>query len=158
MAEPDGRTYEVKHLEEQLRLERGTIDYLEALVEGLQYELHVREIRLKEKDKRIAELEQRVREEVIAPSRSPEQRVQRLMELVFQPRAPDAAEAPDAALRYDTAATLTVAEAWRQGPVTTRYEATPGNHFTVLDPLTDANSAMTKRVVELARAVQAETL
>ncbi len=59
-------------------------------------------------------LEQRVREEVIAPSRSPEQRVQRLMELVFQPRAPAAAEAPDAALRYDTAATLTVAEAWRQ--------------------------------------------
>ena len=34
---------------------------LEATVEGLQYELHVREIRLKEKDKRIAELEQQVR-------------------------------------------------------------------------------------------------
>jgi hypothetical protein len=62
MAEPDGRAYEVKHLEEQLRLERGTIDYLEALVDGLQYELHVREIRLKEKDQRIAELEQQVRE------------------------------------------------------------------------------------------------
>ena len=43
MAEPDERDYEVKRLEEQLRLERGTIDYLEALVEGLQYELHMRE-------------------------------------------------------------------------------------------------------------------
>jgi hypothetical protein len=31
----------------------------------------------------------------------------------------------------------------------------PGNHFTVLDPLSDPASGMTKRVVELARAVQA---
>ena len=38
----------------------GTIELLEATVEGLQYELHVREIRLKEKDKLIAELEQQV--------------------------------------------------------------------------------------------------
>jgi arylformamidase len=50
----------------------------------------------------------------------------------------------------------TIVEAWRQGPTTTRYEALPGNHFTVLDPLTDAASAMTRRVVELARKVQAE--
>ena len=35
---------------------------LEATVEGLHYELHVREIRLKEKDRRIAELEQQVEE------------------------------------------------------------------------------------------------
>jgi hypothetical protein len=42
--------------------------------------------------------------------------------------------------------------------VTTRYEALPGNHFTVVDPLADAGSAMTARVVELARAVQAEEL
>src|SRR6185437_11608001 len=27
-----------------------------------------------------------------------------------------------------------IAEAWRQGMTTTRYEAAPGNHFTVLDP------------------------
>lgn len=40
----------------------GTIEVLEATVEGLQYELHVREIRLKEKDRRIAELEQQVEE------------------------------------------------------------------------------------------------
>jgi transposase len=41
---------------------RGTIQVLEATVEGLQYELHVREIRLQDKDKRIAELEQQVQE------------------------------------------------------------------------------------------------
>ena len=51
-----------------------------------------------------------------------------------------------------------IAEAWRQGMTTTRYEAAPGNHFTVLDPLNDPASAMTARVVELARKVQAETL
>ena len=50
----------------------------------------------------------------------------------------------------------TIAEAWRQGMATTRYEAPPGNHFTVIDPLADPNSAMTGRVVELARQVQAQ--
>ena len=50
----------------------------------------------------------------------------------------------------------TIAEAWRQGMATTRYEAPPGNHFTVIDPLNDPASAMTKRVVELARQVQAQ--
>lgn len=38
----------------------GTIELLEATVEGLQYELHVRDIRMKEQERRIAELEQRV--------------------------------------------------------------------------------------------------
>jgi len=48
----------------------------------------------------------------------------------------------------------TIAEAWRQGMAQTRYEAIAGaNHFTVLDPLSDANSAMTNRVVELAKQV-----
>src|SRR5438552_726929 len=41
---------------------RGTITMLEAQVEGLEYELRVRDIRLEEKDKYIAELEQRVEE------------------------------------------------------------------------------------------------
>ena len=50
-----------------------------------------------------------------------------------------------------------VAEAWRQGMATTRYEALPGNHFTVIDPLSDPASAMTARVVELARAVHAQS-
>ncbi len=37
-----------------------------------------------------------------------------------------------------------------------RHEEIPGkNHFTVVDALTDANSAMTKRVVDMARQVAA---
>jgi hypothetical protein len=39
---------------------KGTITMLEARVGGLEYELRVRDIRLAEKDKYIAELEQRV--------------------------------------------------------------------------------------------------
>jgi arylformamidase len=45
-----------------------------------------------------------------------------------------------------------VADDWRQRGAETRYEAVPGlNHFTICDPMTDANSAMTKRLVELAK-------
>ncbi len=52
-----------------------------------------------------------------------------------------------------------IAEAWRQGMVETRYGEVPGaNHFTVVDPLEDADSAMTKRVAELAEQVAAITL
>jgi arylformamidase len=52
-----------------------------------------------------------------------------------------------------------IAEAWRQGMVETRYEELPGaNHFTVVDPLEDAGSAMTRRVVELAEQVAAIAL
>jgi arylformamidase len=52
----------------------------------------------------------------------------------------------------------TLADAWRQGMTTTRYEAAPGNHFTVIDPLADPASAMTARVVDLARKVHADSL
>ncbi len=53
----------------------------------------------------------------------------------------------------------TIADAWRQDMVQTRYEAVRGaNHFDVIDPLSDANSAMTGRVVELARQVQSVSL
>ena len=49
-----------------------------------------------------------------------------------------------------------IAEIWRSQGVKTRYEEIAGaNHFTVVDPLSHADSAMTKRVVELARQVQA---
>ncbi|MBX9823373.1 MAG: alpha/beta hydrolase [Xanthobacteraceae bacterium] len=45
-----------------------------------------------------------------------------------------------------------VADAWRGKGVETRYEAVPGkNHFTICDPLADADSAMTRRMVELAK-------
>jgi arylformamidase len=45
-----------------------------------------------------------------------------------------------------------VADGWRERGVETRYEAIPGmNHFTVCDAMTDPDSAMTKRLVELAK-------
>jgi arylformamidase len=45
-----------------------------------------------------------------------------------------------------------IADGWREKGVETRYEAVPGaNHFTICDPMTDPNSAMTRRLVELAR-------
>jgi arylformamidase len=48
----------------------------------------------------------------------------------------------------------TLAEAWRQGMAQTRYEEIGGaNHFTIIDPLTDCGSAMTRRVCDLAGAV-----
>jgi arylformamidase len=44
-----------------------------------------------------------------------------------------------------------IADAWK-GKTQTRFEAIPGaNHFTVVDPLGDPNSAMTKRTLELCR-------
>ncbi|MBX3477937.1 MAG: alpha/beta hydrolase [Brevundimonas sp.] len=47
----------------------------------------------------------------------------------------------------------TMSEVWAAQRVQTRFEALPGlNHFTVLDPLFDADSAMVGRVAELARA------
>jgi arylformamidase len=50
----------------------------------------------------------------------------------------------------------TITEAWRQAMAQTRYEAiADANHFTVIEPLGRADSAMTKRVVELARQVSA---
>ena len=49
-----------------------------------------------------------------------------------------------------------VVEAWRQKGVETRYEEIPGtNHFTVIDALADPKSAMTARIVELAKAIKA---
>jgi arylformamidase len=48
-----------------------------------------------------------------------------------------------------------IAQAW-QSTGTTRYEEIPGkNHFTVIDAFADPQSAMTARVVELARNVKA---
>ena len=45
----------------------------------------------------------------------------------------------------------TVADDWHERAAQTRYEAIPGmNHFTVCDAMSDPNSAMTKRLVELA--------
>jgi arylformamidase len=47
-----------------------------------------------------------------------------------------------------------IAETWSKGGAQTRYEAIAGmNHFTVIDPLTDPQSAMVGRLVELAKKV-----
>ena len=46
-----------------------------------------------------------------------------------------------------------MADLWGARGVETRYEALPGlNHFTVLDPLLDPDSALVHRLVTLARA------
>ena len=42
-----------------------------------------------------------------------------------------------------------IADAWAKAGAATRYEAPPGNHFTVLDPLADPKSAMTNRLAAL---------
>lgn len=52
-----------------------------------------------------------------------------------------------------------MADKWGARGAATRYEEIPGaNHFTVVDPLGDAESKMTKRVVELTRLVKAMPL
>lgn len=52
-----------------------------------------------------------------------------------------------------------IADGWRSRGVETRYQEIAGtNHFTVVDALSDANSAMTKRVAELAKQVNAIAL
>jgi arylformamidase len=51
-----------------------------------------------------------------------------------------------------------VADGWK-GKAQTRYAEIPGaNHFTVVDPLSDANSAMIARLTELAKLVAAKAL
>ena len=48
-----------------------------------------------------------------------------------------------------------IADAWKQDMVATRYEAVPGmNHFTVIDALSDPNSAMVARIAEMAKQAQ----
>ena len=43
-----------------------------------------------------------------------------------------------------------IVDHWGNAGVATRYEAVAGaNHFTVIEPLADPNSAMVKRLLEL---------
>jgi arylformamidase len=52
-----------------------------------------------------------------------------------------------------------MADGWSAHGVATRYEEMPGaNHFTVVDPLQDAESGMVKRLVELAEQVERMSL
>jgi arylformamidase len=49
-----------------------------------------------------------------------------------------------------------IAQAWRQAGAQTRYEEIAGtNHFTIIEPLADPQSAMTARIVELAQQIRA---
>jgi arylformamidase len=51
-----------------------------------------------------------------------------------------------------------ISDGWR-GKAETRYEEIPGaNHFTVVDPLSDANSKMVVRLTELTKQVAAKPL
>ncbi len=51
------------------------------------------------------------------------------------------------------------AQRWRMMGANTRYHEIPGaNHFTAIAPLTDANSLLVKRLLELMQPVQATTL
>ena len=48
-----------------------------------------------------------------------------------------------------------LAEAWGAAGVRTRFEALPGaNHFTVVAPLADPDSAMTRRLAEVAQGAR----
>lgn len=48
-----------------------------------------------------------------------------------------------------------IADVWGESEVETRYEEVPGaNHFNILDPMPDPDSAMTRRMVELSRLTQ----
>lgn len=71
MAEPDERDYQVKWLEEKVRLMQGTIDYVESIVSGLHYELRVRDIRIKELEKENALLRKRLEEQAPPPPPPP---------------------------------------------------------------------------------------
>lgn len=52
-----------------------------------------------------------------------------------------------------------IVDGWAARGVATRYDEIAGtNHFTVVDPLGDPNSAMTKRVAELAKQIAAMPL
>ena len=48
----------------------------------------------------------------------------------------------------------TVAQAWRPAGAETRYQELPGNHFTVIAPLADPQSAMAARLAELAQGIK----
>jgi hypothetical protein len=67
MAEPVGSDYQVRWLEEKVRLMQGTIDYVEAMVEGLNYELRVRDFRIRELEQENTRLRKRLEEQAPPP-------------------------------------------------------------------------------------------
>ncbi len=47
-----------------------------------------------------------------------------------------------------------MADTWRQAKVDTSYKEFPGNHFTVIDALTDPDNAMVTRIADLAQRLK----
>ena len=84
-----------------------------------------------------------------------EAEAERLSPLLWRPPAGtrlDAVVGGDESAEY-LRQSRTVAQAWGAAGVATRYEALPGaNHFTVVAPLADPDSPMTRRIVDLVRA------
>lgn len=71
MAEPVGSDYQVRRLEEKVRLMQGAIDYVESMVEGLQYEPRVRDSRIRELEQENRTLRRRPEEQAPPPPRIP---------------------------------------------------------------------------------------
>src|SRR5215207_988100 len=71
MAEPVGSDYRVRWLEEKVRLMRGTIDYVESVVGGLNYELRVRDFRIRELEQENRRLRKRLEEQAPPPPAAP---------------------------------------------------------------------------------------
>jgi arylformamidase len=78
---------------------------------------------------------------------------ERLSPVFWQPPAHgtlDAVVGADESAEYFRQSRMIV-DAWRQAGIETRFAEVPGaNHFTAIAPLADPNSAMTRRLLELA--------
>ncbi|HEV2560471.1 MAG TPA: alpha/beta hydrolase [Microvirga sp.] len=83
-----------------------------------------------------------------------EPEAERLSPLLWVPpagRVLDAVVGGDESAEY-LRQSRSIADLWGVAGVATRYEAVPGaNHFTVIAPLADPDSAMTRRLAELAQ-------
>ena len=88
-------------------------------------------------------------------TRMDEAEAERLSPLFWPPpagRTFDAVVGGDESAEY-LRQSRTIAQVWGAAGVRTRFEAVPGaNHFTVIAPLADPQSAMTRRLAELALA------
>ncbi len=58
----DAQDQDIKCLREQVRLQQGTLDSLKSMIEGLNHELRLRDIRIAELEKKKATLLKRVQE------------------------------------------------------------------------------------------------
>lgn len=84
MAEQDDRDYQIKWLTEQVGHLKGTIEYLEAIVSGLNYELRVRDIRIQELRKENDTLLKRLEEQGPPPPPGPPPFVKESVEAIWR--------------------------------------------------------------------------